>query len=171
VTRLQEKVYASLQTTGCCTLSVDGAEDQCKGQVSHVCALTPQAHFLGTIRFGTTPQTHHAILKELSPFRERLSGLNVEILGLVTDNEAKMKLARDLHFEMHGGCTPGCGPHAGNLIMGDVLKHEQVKDAVASAKSLNDALKNTKLRAFLKEAMGQGSDSRVGVPSSGERRS
>ena len=39
--QLQSGVERSLQAIGHCTMSIDGAEDQGKESVSHVCALTP----------------------------------------------------------------------------------------------------------------------------------
>ena len=165
--RLQRDIEKSLKMTGYCTLSIDGAEDKGKEHVSHVCALTPLPHFLGSIRFNTEAETHQAIVKALDPFHQQMVGLGVKVLGIITDNEAKMNLVRKQHNEDYGGCTPGCGPHAGNLVTGDVLKHEQVAGTLKQGKALAEALKNTKLRGFLKISLGVAVDGRVGVPMAG----
>lgn len=165
--RLNARVRASLKATGHCTLSTDGADDGCKEQVSHVCALTPAPHFLGSLRFGTDSQTAERIVQGLEPHRKFVANLGVRIQGIISDNEPKMRAARQLFHDSFGGCMPGCGPHAGNLITGDVLKLDGVKDTLAAAKTLAEALKNTKLRAFLKTKLGVGQDHRIGVPLAG----
>lgn len=165
--RLEAMVRASLKGVGHCTLSTDGADDGCKEQVSHVCALTPAPHFLGSLRFGTDSQTAERIVEGLEPHRQAVEKLGVQVVGIISDNEAKMRAARQLFHERFGGCKPGCGPHAGNLITGDVLKLEDVKDTLTAAKTLGEALKNTKLRSFLKDKLGVGQDHRIGVPMAG----
>jgi len=120
---------------------VDGAEDGGKESVMHVMALTPKPHFLGSIRFGSRKQTHKAIVDELDKFHQKLKSIDVKVKGIVTDNENKMKLVRNLHVEKYGGCAPGCGPHAGNLVSGDLFKIESIKQVLTQAKVIAGAIK------------------------------
>jgi len=126
---------------GHCTLAVDGAEDGGKESVMHVMALTPKPHFLGAVRFGSRKQTHERIVEKLDQYHERMKGLGVKIKGIVTDNENKMKLVRELHVQKYGGCGPGCGPHAGNLVSGDLFKKENIKSILGKSKIVANAIK------------------------------
>jgi len=130
-----------LKSVGHCTLAVDGAEDGGKENVVHVMALTPKPHFLGAVRFGSRKQSHQNIVEQLKQYHERLKALGVKIKGIVTDNENKMKLMRTLHAEKFGGCAPGCGPHAGNLVSGDLFKKDNIKKILGYAKIVANGIK------------------------------
>jgi len=163
--RLRKMMEKALTKAQFCTLSVDGAEDQGKMHVYHVCALTPRPYFLGTIRFGATTHSAKKILDELAPFMDRLEQLTVDVVGMMTDNEPRMVSLREtFQRQQKRMCIPGCGAHAGNLIIKDVLKHENVKPVVDAAKQVAVAIKNTKLRAYLKLKLGVAEDHRIGVP-------
>jgi len=60
--------------------------------------------------------------------------------------------------------VPGCGAHAGNLVVRDLVHHELVEPVIKSAKVLAVALKNTRLRVYLKQKLGVSQDHRIGVP-------
>ena len=130
-----------LQDVGHCTLAIDGAKDGGKENVVHVMALTPKPHFLGALRFGTRKQSHENIVGALDEFHQMLKLLGVKIKGIVTDNENKMNLVRQLYVKKYGGCSPGCGPHAGNLVSGDIFKQENIKKILAQAKAVANGVK------------------------------
>jgi len=130
-----------LQEVGHCTLAISDTEDGGKKGVMHVLALTPRPHFLGSLRFGTRRQTHVQIEQALKPYHERLRALNVKVKGLVTDNDHRMRMTRRVHHEKHGGCRPGCGPHAGHLVSGDIFRFPRIKETLTKAKSIASAIK------------------------------
>jgi len=80
-------------------------------------------------------------VRELKTYHEELKAIGVKVKGIVTDNENKMKSTRELHHELYGGCRPGCGPHAGNLISGDIFKMIHIKDTLKKAKIIASAIK------------------------------
>jgi len=164
-TRLEKVVWQSLTRSRFCTVAIDAAEDQGKEHVYHVCGLTPRTHFIGTIRFGATTQSAKKIIDEMSPFLEDLDAHDVEVVGMMTDNEPKMvKLRETFQKQNDHMCIPGCGAHAGELVVRDIVEHPNVKPTVDAAKKVAIALKNTRLRSFLKLKLGVAKDHRIGVP-------
>jgi len=100
--RINENTLGLLKVAGQCTLSIDGSDDQCNDGVTNIIALCPKQYLLGIVRFEGETQSSDKIMIELDKYKQELDEMKVEINGLITDNENKMKSMRAKFVEKYG---------------------------------------------------------------------
>jgi len=127
-----------------------------------------------SIRFEEEKQSSVNILRELNDVKKEINDLNVKVNAITTDNEAKMVAARALFKDEHNVPTPGCAPHAGNLVTGDILQLQTVECILADCNKVLFAVKNGKLKQFIRtgkvEKEARTENQRVGVTAPGDTR-
>jgi len=161
----KQRTIGLIQTAGQCTLSIDGSDDQCRDAVSNVLALCPHPYLLGSIRFENEKQNPDTIMIELGKFKQELDDLKMNVNGLITYNENKMKSLQTKFIEKYGQsmAIPGCSSHALNLVSKDILHHNSVEPTVKMAINIQNELRNTRLRFYLKDFSDISDNKRFGV--------
>ena len=90
-------------------------------------------------------------MNELKKDVDRLIEDGIQVAGLITDNENTMLRMRKEFNETYGAekATPGCGPHAANLLGEDIEKLEQFRDTKIKMDLLRNKIKVSFYLRFL----------------------
>eukprot|EP01127_Copromyxa_protea_P010323 TRINITY_DN2511_c0_g1_i5.p1 TRINITY_DN2511_c0_g1~~TRINITY_DN2511_c0_g1_i5.p1 ORF type:complete len:594 (-),score=80.92 TRINITY_DN2511_c0_g1_i5:2252-4033(-) len=159
------------------TLIPDGSTDGCQEPITHIMAVgSNNIPYLHKVLIHTTEKhTTENLVDKMVECVNELEEANVGVKGIISDNEIKMVTFRQRMKQKYDEneivtrvrkypffAIPGDAPHGLQLVLGDIFDTPQGKELLQSAQFIAEKFKNTRLRQFLKQALGLPVNQRVG---------
>eukprot|EP01127_Copromyxa_protea_P013968 TRINITY_DN381_c0_g1_i18.p1 TRINITY_DN381_c0_g1~~TRINITY_DN381_c0_g1_i18.p1 ORF type:complete len:373 (-),score=46.18 TRINITY_DN381_c0_g1_i18:722-1840(-) len=165
------EVEAKLIAEKVVTLGCDGSSDGCQDPITHIIAITSDytPFLLQEVLHNEEAHTSDLILEEIDGVVSSLSKIGVKVRGIISYNEQKMLSVRQQFaadateiLDQVVSC-PGDPPHALQLVVKDIKSLPDFEKICADSNFLQNKIKNTRCKQFLKNQLGLDDDGRLGV--------